>query len=124
MAALKDLYESDRQVFEQKDALYQEKLPENNKGSTYTGSPTGLSQSFPDYRRLPGDQNVASAALQHVKHIDNVSPDKEKIKSAVSEIRKILEQMEKGKPLVACYGTSRENGLWTWGKRSVKQLRL
>lgn len=37
MAALKDLYESDRQVFEQKDALYQENLPENNKGSTSCG---------------------------------------------------------------------------------------
>ena len=32
--------------------------------------------------------------------------------------------MEKGEFLAACYGTSRENGLWTWGKRSVKQLRL
>ena len=124
-AALKDFYESDRQVFEQKDALYQEKLPENNKGSTYTGAPTGLSQPFPYWRRLSGDQSVASAAMQSVKHISrSIQPDNGIVKSAISEIYKILEQMEKGKPLVACYGTSRENGLWTWGKRSVKQLRL
>jgi hypothetical protein len=63
--------------------------------------------------------------MQSVKHISrSIQPDNGIVKSAISEIYKILEQMEKGKPLVACYGTSRENGLCTWGKRSVKQLRL
>ena len=54
----------------------------------------------------------------------SIQPDNGIVKSAISEIYKILEQMEKGEFLAACYGTSRENGLWTWGKRSVKQLRL
>lgn len=96
MEALRDLYESDQKVFAQRDALYQGDLEENKKGPTYTGSSTGLSQSFPDYRRLTGDQKIASAALQYVKHIENnISPDKEKVKSAVSEIRKILRRLGK-----------------------------
>ena len=124
MVALKDLYESDSQVFEQRDVLYQEELSEK-KGLASVKSPTDLSQTSPYYRRLPGDQSVASATMQSVKHISrSIQPDNGIVKSAISEIYKILEQMEKGEPLVACYGTSRENGLWTWGKRSVKQLRL
>ena len=101
MEALRDLYESDQSVFEQRDVLYQEELSGNKKGLTYTESLTGLSQAFPDYRKLPGDQSVAGAALQYVKRIINIQPDNEIVKSAISEIYKILEQMENGEHIPA-----------------------
>ena len=42
---------------------------ENKKSSTVVKSSTGLSQSFPDYRGLGGNQkNIATAALQSVEH--------------------------------------------------------
>ena len=74
----------------------------NEKSSTVAKSSGGISHSFPDYRGLPSDeQSLASAALHFVKHSINITHKNNIVKTAISEIEKILENIKAGKHLPA-----------------------
>ena len=59
----------------------------NKKNSAVARSSTGLSQSFPDYRGLAGDEKIiASAALQSAKHSYNIAPNNTEVQNAIRKI--------------------------------------
>lgn len=71
---------------------FQGMVGEQKKGSTDAGSSVGLSQSFPDYRGLPGDeQSLAGAASQFVEHLIRIQPKSSFVKPTLEKINKKLQ---------------------------------
>ena len=80
--------------------LQTEQESKKQKNSTVAKSSTGLSQPFPDYRGLTGDEKlIASAALQYVEHITNIAPSNNIVNRAIGEIKKFLEKIKDGQHL-------------------------
>ena len=80
--------------------LQTEQDNKKQKSSTVAKSSTGLSQPFPDYRGLAGDEKlIASAAFQYVEHITNVAPSNNIVNRAIGEIKKFLEKIKDGQRL-------------------------
>ena len=81
---------------------FQGMVGEQKKGSTNAGSSVGLSQSFPDYRGLAGDeQSLAGAASQFVEHLINIQPKGSFVKPPLEKINKKLQEIAEGKHIPA-----------------------
>ena len=81
---------------------FQGMVGEQKKGPTNAGSSVGLSQSFPDYRGLAGDeQSLAGAASQFVEHLINIQPKGSFVKPPLEKINKKLQEIAEGKHIPA-----------------------